>query len=82
MSCGRYEAGAVLIGAKLREAEHLNANGADCLVGLESGVVLLRRVLFSQDGAIILSPLDPGFGADHDQAIAWLARIIMAIRYY
>jgi transcriptional regulator with XRE-family HTH domain len=80
--CGRYEAGAILVGAKLRDSEHLNANGADCLVGLESGVVLLRRVLFSQTGQIILSPLDPGFGADHDQPIAWIARIIVSIRYY
>lgn len=82
MPCGRYEAGSVLIGSKLRHTEHLNANGADCLVGLESGAVLLRRVLFMPGGDIALAPLDPGAGADHAQRIAWIARIIMSVRYY
>ncbi len=80
--CGRYDAGAVIIAAKLREADVLNANGADCLVGLESGVVLLRRVLFAPSGSLILCPLDPGPGAAHDQPVAWIARIIMSIQYY
>lgn len=82
MPSGRYEAGMILIGSKLREADWLNANSRDCLVGLESGIVLLRRVFVLPSGGTLLVPLDPGTGATHDQPVAWLAPIVMSIQYY
>lgn len=80
--CGRYDAGSIVIASKLREPDYLNANGADCLVGLESGIVLLRRVLFTPSGSIILCPLDPGAGAGYNQPVAWIARVVMSVQYY
>jgi transcriptional regulator with XRE-family HTH domain len=82
IDCGRYQAGATLIASKLRETEYLNANGADCLVGLTNGSVLLRRVLVLAGGGVVLAPLDPGSGPDQGLEIAWIARIVMSVRYF
>lgn len=81
-AAGRYEAGSILIGSKLRDMDYVNANGLDCLVGLTSSIVLLRRVLHLQGGALIFAPLDPGTGAEVSSGLSWVARIVMSIRYY
>ena len=78
---GAYRAGSILIASRLQNQDYLNANGSDCLVGLTSASVLLRRILFTKAGTLIFAPLDAGAGAEFEQPLSWLARIVMTVRY-
>ena len=78
---GPYAAGTVLIANRLSGQDTANAHGADCLVALEGGLVLLRRVIAGAQGTVTLVPLTPGSDIRYDQSPVWIARIIMAVRY-
>jgi transcriptional regulator with XRE-family HTH domain len=82
ISVGTFEAGMVLIANRLREEDLDNAHGVDCLVGLENGSVLLRRIIRSRNGGWTLVCHENGGEVQYDQNIEWAARIIMAIKYF
>lgn len=78
---GPYSADTILIANRLQGQDVANAHGADCLVALETGSVVLRRAIAGKDGTMTLIPLAPGQDVSYDQRVAWLGRIVMAVRY-
>ncbi len=78
---GPYTADTILIANRLKGKDLANAHGADCLVALQNGPILLRRIIAGQDGTVTLVPLNPGQDVSYDQKIEWLGRIVMTVRY-
>ncbi len=78
---GLYETGTILIANRLRQADQMNAHSADCLVGLADGPVLFRRVIRGDDSTWTLVPHDAGADVQYNQAVAWIARVVMSLRY-
>lgn len=78
---GAYQADTILIANRLYGRDLVNAHGADCLAALEGGPILLRRVVAGQNGTVTLVPLTSGQVVHYDQNVAWLGRIVMAVRY-
>jgi transcriptional regulator with XRE-family HTH domain len=79
---GYFQAGTILIANRFREEDLHNAHGVDCLVAVENGAVLLRRLIRGKNASWTLVPHDAGVEISYDQAIEWAARVIMAIKYY
>jgi len=79
---GPYEAGTILVANRLREANHANAHGLDCLVGLPDLQVMLRRVIRAQDDRWTLVPYEAGSEVVYDVKVAWLAPLVMSLRYF
>jgi transcriptional regulator with XRE-family HTH domain len=79
---GGFEPGTVLIGNRFRPEDLDNAHGTDCLVAVADGPVLLRRLVRGRNAGWTLIPHENGGEVQYDRAIAWAARILMAIRYY
>jgi transcriptional regulator with XRE-family HTH domain len=79
---GYFAAGTILIANRFREEDLQNAHGVDCLVCVENGAVLLRRLIRGKASSWTLVPHDSGVEISYDQTIEWAARIIMAIKYY
>jgi hypothetical protein len=78
---GPYQDDTILVANRLRGKDTINAHGTDCLAAVEGGPVLLRRVVAGQNDTVTLVPLSSGHDVRYDQKVAWLARIVMAIRY-
>ena len=79
---GYFEAGSILIANRFREEDLDNAHGVDCLVGVENGGILLRRMVRGRNDTWTLVPHDNGGEIRYDQTIEWAARVIMSIKYY
>lgn len=79
---GPWQAGSILIGNRLAGANLVNAIGADCLVGLKSGAILLRRVIKGDGDSFTLVPHENLADVRYDQSVAWLARIVMSLNYH
>ena len=82
IAAGPYEAGTVLIAGRFRDEDIENAHGKDCLVGLVDGPVLLRRVIRGRNKGWTLVPHENGGEVQYDRPLAWVARIVMALRYF
>lgn len=78
---GVFEAGTILIANRLRVADHANAHSSDCLVGLEDGPVLFRRVIRGEGTTWTLVPHEFGGDVQYNQTVSWLARLVMCVRY-
>lgn len=78
---GPYDEGSILIANRLSGGDMVNAHGSDCIVALQHGPVLLRRVIAGKEGGLTLVPLTPGEDVRYDQSVSWLARIIMSVKY-
>ncbi len=78
---GPYPAGAVLIGNRLDGAAMLGALGKDALVQIQSGPIVLRRVVRGEGDTFTLVPLEPGGDIRYDEAVDWIARLVMRIDY-
>jgi transcriptional regulator with XRE-family HTH domain len=81
VAVGPFTAGTVLVANRLREADLANAHGMDCIAALESGPILLCRVIRGRNATWTLVPHDNGSDVRYDQNVLWLARLIMAIKY-
>lgn len=79
---GFYEIGTILVANRLPEADYEKAHGVDCLVALENGDILLRRLIRGHKGAWTLVPHDAGAEVSYDARITWLAPIVMSLRYF
>ncbi len=79
---GPYEAGSLLIANRFRPQDLDNAHGADCLVGVAEGPILLRRLIRGRDQGWTLVPHANGAQVQYDQTIDWAARITMAVKYF
>jgi hypothetical protein len=79
---GYFQAGTILIANRFREEDLSNAHGVDCLVCVENGALLLRRLIRGKDARWTLVPHDAGVEISYDQTIEWAAKVIMAIKYY
>lgn len=77
---GPYRAGSVLVADRLRGGDLANAHGRDCLVALESGLVLLRRIAAGRGSSVTLVPLGSGEDIRYDISVIWIARLAMEIR--
>jgi len=79
---GLFDVGTILVANRLQEADYEKAHAADCLVALESGETLFRRLIRGATGGWTLVPHDPGVEVIYDARIAWLAPIVMSLRYF
>jgi transcriptional regulator with XRE-family HTH domain len=79
---GYFQEGTILIANRFREEDLYNAHGVDCLVCVDNGTLLLRRLIRGKDARWTLVPHDSGVEISYDQSIEWAAKVIMAIKYY
>lgn len=77
---GPYRSGSVLIASRLKDGDFVNALGRDCLAALESGLVLLCRVVTGRAGSVTLVPLRSGDEVRYDVGVTWLAPLVLEIR--
>ena len=81
-SIGPYPAGAIVIGDRQYGSNMANAIGRDCLVGLEDGSNLLRRLVAGFDpDSYTLIPLSQGEDVIYDARPVWAAPIVMVVNY-
>jgi len=73
--------GTVLIGNRSRGTNMSNAIGANALVGLQNGAVVLARVIRGTGDTFTLVPPRPGDDVRYDQTPDWVARIVMTVNY-
>jgi transcriptional regulator with XRE-family HTH domain len=78
---GPYETGTLLIADKLDREDHETADGRDCLVELQGGPLLFRRIVAGRDGLTALVPYEAAGNVDRNLRLAWIAPILMSIRY-
>jgi transcriptional regulator with XRE-family HTH domain len=80
---GPYEAGTMLIGARLPQSGRKAADGRDCLVGTSDGRMLLRRILDHRTGAstLLTSGTETRGAVERHLEIAWVAPLVLAIRF-
>lgn len=81
-SVGPFEAGTMLIANRLREEDRDNVHGTDCLVATSENTILLRRVIRGRNSGWTLIPHENGGEIQYDRSIAWVARILMAIKHF
>jgi len=80
-NCGPYQAGSILIASRLRGPDMDNVVGHDGFAALESGLVLLCRIIRGGNGAFTLVPLEPGGEIRYDQNLEWAGRLVMSVAY-
>lgn len=78
---GPYPADTLLVGNRLAGPDLVNAHGHDCIVSLDDGRVLLRRLLWRKD-SVTLVPIDSGGDVRFEAQIDWAARLVMLLRYF
>ena len=78
---GPFHSGMILVGDRLHGESLATAYGKDCLVSLETGMILLCRVVKSGDDGFILVSLRAGGEVRYDPSVCWIARIVMAVHY-
>ena len=82
VAIGPYAAGSILIGDRQYGSNMANAIGRDCLVGLEDGMDLLRRLVAGFDPeSYTLVPLSQGEDVIYDARLVWAAPIVMVVSY-
>ncbi len=79
---GPYATGTMIIANKLTPSNIVNAFGADCVVAMPNGTILLRRVLRGAGDSVTLVPLENQSEVLYDQNPEWVARIVMTINYH
>lgn len=80
-SVGPYLPGTVLVADKLARAQWSGAAGWDCLVAVNGGPTLLRRLVDGLDNNHTLVALTSGVPVLYNQKLDWVARIVMRIDY-
>jgi transcriptional regulator with XRE-family HTH domain len=78
---GPYRAGSILIASRLRGPDMENIVGHDGFAALESGMVLLCRIIRGTGGSFTLVPLEPGGEIRYDQNLDWAGRLVMSVSY-
>ena len=78
---GIYQSGTVLVADRLARAQWQSASGWDCLVAVEKGPTLLRRLIDGRADRYTLVPLTAGMTILYNQKLDWVARIVMRIDY-
>ncbi|MGI9482334.1 MAG: helix-turn-helix domain-containing protein [Hyphomicrobiales bacterium] len=78
---GPYRADTILVANRLRGRDMENVVGFDGFAALESGSVLLRRLIRGAGGTHTLVPLQPGEDVRYDQHLSWAGSLIMSINY-
>ena len=77
---GAYAAGSLLIAGRLYGPDMRKAHGHDSLVELSDGMVVLRRVAFSETG-LCLIPLASSDDIRFNVAANWIGRLLMRVDY-
>lgn len=80
-SIGRYRAGDTLIGDRTYQPNFMPDHFCDCLIGLESGASVLRRLAGRDGAAFDLAEMKPGGRIGRGVEVIWIAPITMAISY-
>ena len=80
-SVGTYLPGTVLVADRLARPQWPEADGWDCLVGLEDGSTLLRRLIEGSNNGFTLVALASGIPVLYNQKLDWVARIVMRMDY-
>ena len=80
-SIGDYRSGALLIGNRLERENMCQAHGLDSLVALSEDSILLSKVIWHGETAII-APLYSSLPVQIGVIPQWIAPIIMEVRYF
>ena len=80
-SVGPYLPGTVLVADRLARRQWPDADGWDCLVELEDGPTLLRRLIEGSNNRFTLVALTSGIPVLYNQKLNWVARIVMRMDY-
>lgn len=78
---GPYDSGTMLVASRLARAAHKSADGRDCLVETSDGRLLFRRIVHNRGGASAFVPYETRAVVERQLDIAWLAPVVIAIRY-
>jgi len=78
---GAYLPGTVLVADKLARPRWQSAVGYDCLMAVQGGETLLRRLIDGLDDTYTLVPLVTGMPILYNQKLDWIARVVMRIDY-
>jgi transcriptional regulator with XRE-family HTH domain len=78
---GPHEAGTILIASRLADSRRADADGRDCLIELVGGKLLYRRIVHAKGGTTAYVPYDDQSGVERNLDIAWLAPVVMTVRY-
>ena len=79
---GPFEPETVLIANKLDFDREMLLESCNCLVGLNSGRVVLRRVTCNSEGVALDAINVGGSSGDVSTDIDWVAPLIMSVRYF
>lgn len=78
---GPHEAGTLLIGTRFTAPKARDVDGRDCLVELRSGRLIFRRVVYTRGGPTAYVPYEDGSPVERNLEIAWIAPVVMTVRY-
>jgi transcriptional regulator with XRE-family HTH domain len=78
---GPYETGTILIATRLTAPKSKSADGRDCLIELQDGRLSFRRIVYAKGGASAYVPYENASSVERNLDIAWIAPVIMAVRY-
>ena len=78
---GVYQAGSTLIGNRLANANRIEAQGKDALVLSSEGALFLGCIVL-QGQRLIVVPISDTSPVKFDVNAAWIAPIVMEIRYF
>ena len=78
---GPHESGTLLIATRLLVTKNKIADGRDCLIELTGGRLLFRRIVYAKAGATAYVPYEDGSVVERNLDIAWIAPVVMAVRY-
>ncbi len=79
---GLYDAGTILVANRLKQTDYNYAHGADCLIELKDGQVRFTRVIRSNGDGWTLVPHDPGAEIVYNAEVAWIAPVVMSLKYF
>ena len=80
---GPYETGTLLVADRIADDARKEADGRDCLVSVrDDRRLLFRRIVFGREGLAALVPYEAAGAVDRNLAIAWIAPVLMSVRYF
>lgn len=78
---GPYEPGTLLVASEIDLSRLPLADGRDCLLRVESGAILFRRLIVASDRVTAFVPYHDGARSERNLRPEWVATVAMAVRY-
>jgi transcriptional regulator with XRE-family HTH domain len=78
---GPHETGTILIATRVAAERLHHADGRDCLVEVRGGRLLFRRMVLGKGSVAAYVPYEDGGEVERNLDVAWVAPVVMAVRY-